>query len=883
MRTNNTGRQIDLEASIFIEETFGLARVDEPVRIGVPLPKGFVSDVNMLGVKNEGGLDIPLQARSLAGWPDGSIKWVLLDFVSSEERSARRTYKLGRLTDRDASRRSGGGGFILRDEDEWLVVDTGAAQFCISRTHLAPFRCVNLGNLPFLSGQGSRVEMIDEGGTVYIPEIYGFVEEEKGPVRLTFRIDGRFLAQGRNCLCLFRSRLTFYHGLAIVRMEFQIHNPRSAIHPGGLWDLGDKGSIRFRDLSVVFHASEMPYSISWVAENNGCISEQEEPRWLLYQDSSGGINWNSPNHVERNGKTTVSFRGFRVAREKSGLKSAMASGDRATPYVQVNTSSGWMAATVDAFWQNFPKALRISEDNLSLGLFPEESEKGFELQGGEKKRHVAFLDFGLPERKTVIPQLLNPLNVWVDPRWVENTKAIPNFSVLTDEADQTVLKYITNVVEGTNSFLNKRELGDEYGWRNFGDLYADHEAIGAKSSGSFISHYNNQYDFIYGGLLQYLRAGDRRWFLMAEQAARHTIDIDIYHTDEDKPAYNHGFFWHTDHYKDAGTCTHRTYSRKNGTGTGYGGGPGNEHNYTSGLLHYHYITGDSEGADAVIELANWVIGMDDGSKNILGIIDEGPTGLASSTAVREYHKPGRGSGNSINALLDAYTLSNRRHYMIKAEELIQRCIHPEDDIPSLKLDEPEYRWSYLVFLQVLGKYLDKKVDLAEADYPFFYARDSLLHYVDWMIDHEVPYKDVLHKLEIPSETWSAQDVRKCHIFHLAAKYGPREQRSAYEEKATFFFDRCLQDLLSFKTSYLTRPLVILTVYGPVHSYFQKHSQSDLPFRSHGYNFETPPQWVPQRFRVSRSLRAKGRLVAKEFRRFSVAQWQSYKNRITNKK
>ncbi|MGH8324895.1 MAG: hypothetical protein ACRETD_14040, partial [Steroidobacteraceae bacterium] len=340
--------------------------------------------------------------------------------------------------------------------------------------------------------------------------------------------------------------------------------------------------------------------------------------------------------------------------------------------------------------------------------------------------------------------------------------------------------------------------------------------------------------------------GDRRWRQLFEDAARHTIDIDIYHTSGDRAAFNGGLFWHTDHYKPAATGTHRTYSRHNSGGRAYGGGPGNEHNYTSGLMLYFYLSGDVQAREAVLGLAEWVIAMDDGSRSVLALIDERPTGLASKTVSSSYHKPGRGVGNSVNALLDAYTLSGKRAYLCKAEELIQRCAHPADDIDALGLKEPEYRWSYLVFLQALGKYLDSKLEMGETDYGFHYARESLLHYAEWMCRHEVPYKEVLHKVELPTETWPAQDIRKCHVLHVAAQYAPAGMRAQLTERATFFFDRCLADLLSFETALLTRPLVILCVYGQVHGYFRANAAISLGHAPHCYRFGQPVAFISQR-------------------------------------
>ena len=80
----------------------------------------------------------------------------------------------------------------------------------------------------------------------------------------------------------------------------------------------------------------------------------------------------------------------------------------------------------------------------------------------------------------------------------------------------------------------------------------------------------------------------------------------------------------------------------------YGGGPSNEHNYTTGLLTYYFLTGDMSASEAVEGLADWVIHIDDGSKSKFRFFDRRPTGWASCTVSRNYHGPGRGAGNSIN-------------------------------------------------------------------------------------------------------------------------------------------------------------------------------------------------------------------------------------------
>jgi hypothetical protein len=766
----------------------------------------------------------------------------------------------------------------IAEEPGRLVVNTATGQFHISKHGFGPLQAVLLGSTEVLAPVGSEIRLRMGNGAEHVPFVDSVRLEESGPVRASILVEGGFAHRGRRSPLQFKSRLVFFAGWNRVTLEFQIRNPRAARHPGGLWDLGDAGSCSFTDLSISLYPRHPVRDAEWYAEAPGPAQPIDRAHFTLYQDSSGGANWDSPNHVDLANRLTVSFPGYRATAGAPGELKPIGQGHRATPCLRVSTEAGWIAATARDFWQNFPKALRLKDGILSIGLFPSECAAGFELQGGEHKRHVVFLDFGRPDGAAAIPLMQAPLAVSLDPAWVEQCGVISCFAADEKNSDPGYSKYIDNIIEGPNSFFRKREVVDEYGWRHFGDLYADHEAVHHSGPKPMVSHYNNQYDFIYGSAVQFLRTGDSRWRRLMEDAARHTIDIDIYHTAEDRSAYNGGLFWHTDHYKDAATSSHRSYSRANG-GRGYGGGPSNENNYTSGLLHYYYLAGDPEAADAVLELANWVIAMDDGSLNLFGLFDSGPTGLASKTVSTNYHGPGRGAGNSINALLDAYKLCNDRRFVAKAEELIQRCIHPADNIQALSLDEPEYRWSYLVFLQILGRYLDQKMELGELDYCYHYARASLLRYADWMLHNEVPYKDVLHKVEIPTETWPAQDIRKCHVLYLASKYADPAVRDALKRRAAYFFERCIRDLLSFDTAYLTRPMVILCVYGYVHSFFQKQRDPPVFDATHGYDFGEPRVFQPQRDRLKIELRHKLRVASAEIRRMLRAEWSRVLNRI----
>lgn len=848
---------------IHLDECHGIARDCEAIRIGIPLPRGCMRDPARTAVKDAAGQFVMHQASPLARWSDRSVKWLLIDALVRADPGRRTSLHMTPDLPEAVATADSGAVLKITSTQDCVEIDTGPIRASFDKQSGAYLSSVIVDGIERLRDAGAKLSLVDAKGVAHDAVIHKVEIEETGPIRASILTEGHFPGSGNVGRLRFRARTALLAGSTAMTIEVVLHNPRAARHPGGLWDLGDAGSCFFEDLTLVFPVAQGVDQLRWHAESP--TDEKTEKlgknsHWTLYQDSSGGEQWQSPNHVDRNSNLSVSFRGYRVSNE-SGV---VASGNRATPVFTAVSREGWIGVAVRDFWQNFPKAVRWCDERLEIGLFPGEASGAFELQGGEQKRHMVIVEFGAPGQPSTIAQTLRPLRVSLDPKWVARSGAVHWLSARTAEDDTGYADYVGQIVEGPHAFVAKREIIDEYGWRNFGDLYSDHEAVHHMGPEPFISHYNNQYDFVYGAFAQFMRSGDFRWRQLMEDAARHHIDIDIYHTREDKPAFNRGLFWHTDHYKPAATCTHRTYSRHNAAGSGYGGGPSNEHNYTSGLLHYFYLTGDREAAASVRELAEWVFGMDDGSRTLLAFLAPGPSGGASRTLESSYHHPGRGAGNSVNALLDAYSLTRARRYLAKAEELIQRCIHPDDDIGALALDDPEHRWSYLVFLQILGKYLATKLDIGEVDYSFHYARESLLHYAQWMSEYEVPYKDVLHKVEIPTETWPAHDIRKCHVLHLAASYATGEARECLRRRAGYFFDRCLADVRSFPTAHFTRPLVILCVYGWIHEYFRRYERHhDDGFGQHNYDFGAPSTFVPQVARVKSTLTAHSYAVLAE--------------------
>lgn len=657
-------------------------------------------------------------------------------------------------------------------------------------------------------------------------------------------------------LCRISCRTSFFAGSATAGFEMTILNPRRARHPGGCWDLGDDNSILIKDAAIIFGIpSGAPRLGVRISPERGAPYEDCTEPVELYQDSSGGENWQSHNHLNRDRKVSTTFRGYRLIagdRKRDGL--------RATPALDVSSGQHVLGMAMPYFWQNFPKAIEVSDKCVALRLFPRQSADLHEIQGGEQKTHVFYVAFG---RDTVSEEPLewcrSPLVAHASPEWYSRTRAVPYLVPRQEDPNTAYLSLVDSAIEGADTFERKREVIDEYGWRNFGDIYADHEALYAQGPKPTVSHYNNQYDAILGFGLQFMRSGNIRWLELMHELACHVMDIDIYHCGTDKSSYNHGMFWHTSHYVPADTASHRSYPARYTSG----GGPNAGHLYTSGLMLHYFMTGDERSRQAVIDMGRHVVDADNGRKTIFRWLDAGYTGVVSDSD-SGYHGPGRAPANSINALLDAHRLTREAIFINKAEHLIRRCIHPNDDLTACNLLNAERRWFYTVFLQTIGKYLDYKIELGQLDEMYAYGRAALLHYATWMTTHEYPYLDKPEFLEYPTETWAAQDTRKSDIFSFAAKHSSGNAKEVFRERSHFFFEHSIGTLSKMPTRTLARPVVLLLSNGLMYVYLRDHPDVSAPEPPLGIDFGQPCVFEPQKARAIRRFKyvlASGLLAA----------------------
>lgn len=823
-----------------VRETAGLNRSREPVTIGLPCPQGMVHSAADWLLRDDEGRTAPAELEPLSRWPDGSTRWLLVRTLVTLGVGECRRFHLtpSQATDTDAHLCAGATSESLFGASIFTSLDGGMGW---------GFR----GDFDDALS-AARLEIVASGGKTVAGRVEQRVCRGRGVVSERWHLAGDF----PGCSPLrFHIEVEIFHGGRLARVDTTLWNPSRAKHNRGYWDLGDPGSTLLRGARVNLELDTgRERTTAWRERPRDATRTLLRGSVSIVQESSGGEAWKSRTHVDSTDQVRLQRCGYRA--DAAG---GVIEGQRATPIVAVQGSSIQCAATLTDFWEMFPSGIDADCESITMHLLPDRLGYLHEIQGGERLTRTAWWTLG-DDANSICDQIAwvyQPLAVLVDPRAVYESGAIFGFPADTTLQRPEAAQLLNRAIDGPDSFFAKREAIDEYGWRHFGDMWADHEQAYYEGDPPAISHYNNQYDLLYGLQIQYLLTGQTEWRRLADPLARHIVDVDIYHAPHDKSAYSGGLFWHTAHYHDAGAATHRSMSRRmlGKKLPAPGGGPGNEHNYASGLALHYFLTGDPASRQGVLDLADWVIAMDDGRQHLLGLVSDAPTGFASATSQPHYHGPGRGAGNSINSLLDAWLVSNKADYLAKAEQIIRRTIHPRDNLAARELENAELRWSYTVHFQALCRFHDTVPPAHVSAGLHAYIAASLLHYGQWMVERERNYLDAADKLEYPTETWAAQDLRKANVLEMIARFCSPEECERWRERGRELRDRAWKQLLERPSHMCTRPLAIVLQQVYFEQWLSSHeATSPSPIPESTTDFGEPVEFIPQKEQVRRLVR-----------------------------
>ena len=769
------------------------------VGLSVPFESGALfAHQSLIATEQLSQQEYPVSFHPLAEWPDKSIKWAKCQIICPIQKGEAAKFSL-KITIGANNKQADLSNFEQKSDHSNSQTSLFPSEFNLNSSEC----CIQLAN----NSPKNLDWQLQSEEILHVDGVKGAVPEYQRVITSEYPND----VPPSEALPL-KIKLVQSWQQGLLKNSLTLHNPNKAQHPDGQWDLGDENSLYIKSAKVIVpfvHSDE----IKW--KNKSDEEWHNAPSTLnITQHSSGGAQWQSQTHILASGEQPLTVKGFSL---HAGDSDTM-QGDRIEPMVKVVSEKTQLTAFMEGFWQNFPSAIKVDKQALHIELFPE-VDYLHELQPGEQKTHTFWIETSNTSEHTVsshtaasqIETVTQPLQIQLNPQYVAKTKVVANFS---GQQEPQIQALIAQCLKGKNNFFAKREAIDEYGWRNFGELYADHENTEFKGEGLIISHYNNQYDPIYGFLRQYLLTGESQWFELADDLAKHVIDIDIYRTELDKEEYNNGLFWHTDHYVDAATATHRTYS-KNQSKDVYmdhagGGGPGGQHCYTTGLMLYYFLTGNQAAKQTVLNLTEWITHIYDGNNTLFDLLIAYKNRYrADLKSINNGQYPlDRGTGYLLFALIDAFELTGEQRYLDKASMVIKHTVFIDEDISQRHFENVEETWFYTVFLQAMGHYIQIKNTHGQRDESYHYARTVLLQYADWMVEHERPYLTKPEILEFPNQTWTAQDIRKANVLYLAHAFSD-QQKPDYLQKADELYAYIIDNLATSDESTFTRILALL--------------------------------------------------------------------------
>lgn len=183
---------------------------NEPVTGGVPFSEGTLQNVDRVRLLSEGA-EIPAQLKVTARWPDGSVRWALIDSVLDLPADAARNLTLqtgmppAHIADLQVS-----------DTNDLVSVNSGTASFSFNKRELV------------LDGRQFQVRWNSKTFSA-VPDRWAV--EEQGPVKVALAVEGRFFGDNgallRDDLISFKTRMIFYRGLSSVRVFLTLKNNNS--------------------------------------------------------------------------------------------------------------------------------------------------------------------------------------------------------------------------------------------------------------------------------------------------------------------------------------------------------------------------------------------------------------------------------------------------------------------------------------------------------------------------------------------------------------------------------------------------------------------------------------------------------------------------------
>ncbi len=626
-----------------VAERSGIGRINESVTCGVPLPVSWVNSTDELVLRVFGEI-VPCEFREVAHWPDGSIRWVHLDFQASVEANARLSLWLDKGTPAQFDSR-----LEVVEEQGKVTVSTGRIRAEVLAAGFNVFNSVWIDTGSDGDYDKQLVSTHDRGlvmwaeGQEYLSSADQNTEltvESQGTMRVVLKAEGDLKsttgATGFHFIC----RLYFFNNSPLVRLAYTFENRSPYLE-------GREDMVTLEGLHVELPTADshsefflgLPdqdlKATSSEAGGNQIYLGTSATNQLIYYHGESQDNVGNPKALKTD---RIGWIGMDVV-ESGQVKSLVGMG-------------------LQDFWQMHPSTLEVDAETglITAGLIPYRLDTPIDIYSGVARTHYLRFVFLHEEEASNLGKMLaacqKPLLAIAEPEYYcrdSNTfgKIMERNPALYPpehlEEVQRVERELDLGLEDQLRKLDNRTKNDvtweSYGFLNWGDgmHYAWEPGVHVARNIAWNHHY---YDLPHMSSVEFVRTGDYRWLDYFLSRAHHLMDVHMVHFGPGK--YLNGanrYCPPTDHVRrdptdDSDYTTAPVYVS-----------PYTNHHKTQGLFERWYFTGDERSLDCALRGAEFA---------------------RSFGGYPDYKQP-RGAAFQVLTLLAAYQCTGDDKYLLTAK------------------------------------------------------------------------------------------------------------------------------------------------------------------------------------------------------------------------
>ncbi len=296
----------------------GWNRSNGPVRVGIPFPQGEIANAGGVPQLGLNGPASEGQFSTLATWPDGSVKWALVEYLTD--------LNAGQSHQQVEVKRGGGnfgGSNLAVQSGNSIVVNTGPLSMVLDGSSANLFDLLQVdGKKALRTTDENRFHLIGPGNVEWTFHPQGATIRRNGPVRAEVQLDGMFTrttsASDPDRVYL-RVLVEAFREDSAVRVQTSLRNssiqyPENLQFRGFYWSgkLKTDGTLSVRAPRIAQNGAPQGWVQDTLNSNESASLYQGFARHTEYPTTDDANGSNYTPFIERLGSNDFAIEGTRV-------------------------------------------------------------------------------------------------------------------------------------------------------------------------------------------------------------------------------------------------------------------------------------------------------------------------------------------------------------------------------------------------------------------------------------------------------------------------------------------------------------------------------------------------------------------------------------------